>query len=827
VQQPSEAGQNASVLVVDENSMTSNRALHTVLDQVRANDQRLLLVGDSRQFTAIEAGQPHALLQQAGVTTLQLDQIQRQQNPTLLSAVHHAYDRQWPAVFHELDHCVVERPDADARLKALAQTYASLTPEEQAQTLVITLGNRERHQLNQYLQQALTEPLAKTGHTTTILTPRHFTRAEAQDARVYQPGDQVRFGAGVPSLGLQAGTYAEVRQNRPEVSGVELRRPDGERVLWRPRDHGSQVETYRPQSCTVQPGDLIQWTRTQRDQGLHSTELAQIQSAHDQKLTVQTITPTAQGLQPQGKPWTLQTDRPQDQHWDLAYAVTSYSAQGSTVKRVLMTADSQNANLLNQRAFLIGLTRAVDAFALYTDDKAALKSQLQMKTGDEPSALATAGQAPSPQNAEPQAQGATSRPQQANRDQAKYRALDAATVMHALHARTETVAQTLLGPPKERTPSHWVYSWSEVMGGDNQTRSGGSLYLAIDGPNRGCWFSFKAGEGGHLLQLIQQKERLNFKDALHKAQTLMGQPDVLMDAQLKEQAQLPGGQGESRNGFTDRQLRSIAYARKLVEGSQPVQGTLAETYLRDHRGIALNPWPASIRYHPGVYSKVNDAVRPALLAVARNQPNEVQAVQAVFLDNESGNKAQDLKVAKQTWGVPQGASVKLSHAHARHAYLAEGPETGLSVQQAQPEGEVHVTLGKNQFAHFEPGKHHQSVTLCLDHDRNNPQSDQATTKATEALSSKVNELWQARPEQAGTDYNDLLKTAGPQAVQASLNQASPGNEAAQVRQTQLRGYQAQRASICQPSQAGQQPTHPTQYQEPSSQPTKGDREPND
>jgi hypothetical protein len=480
-----------------------------------------------------------------------------------------------------------------------------------------------------------------------------------------------------------------------------------------------------------------------------------------------------------------------------------------------MTADSQNANLLNQRAFLIGLTRAVDAFALYTDDKAAFKSQLQVKTGDAPSALATAGQAPSPQNAEPQAEGATPRPQHANRDQAKSQSLDATTVMHALHARTETVAQTLLGPPKERTPSHWVYSWSEVMGGDNQTRRGGSLYLAIDGPNRGCWFSFKAGEGGNLLQLIQQKERLNFKDALHKAQTLMGQPDVLMDAQLKEQAQPPGGQGESRKGFTDRQQRSIAYAKKLVEGSQPVQGTLAETYLRDHRGIALNPWPASIRYHPGVYSKVNDAVRPALLAVARNQKNEVQAVQAVFLDNNSGNKTEGLKVAKQTWGVPKGASVKLSYGHARHAFLAEGPETGLSVQQAKPEGEVHVTLGKNQFTHFEPGKHHQSVTLCLDNDRSNPQSEQATTKATEALSSKVNEVWQAKPQKTGQDFNDVLRTSSCSAVQNELDHAKPANPKAYTYQSAVRDSnqsnqrerQAQRVK-----QAGSQPKQSNQHE---------------
>ena len=48
---------------------------------------RLVMVGDSRQLRAVDAGQPFRQLQQAGMATAVMDDIRRQRNPGLKAAV--------------------------------------------------------------------------------------------------------------------------------------------------------------------------------------------------------------------------------------------------------------------------------------------------------------------------------------------------------------------------------------------------------------------------------------------------------------------------------------------------------------------------------------------------------------------------------------------------------------------------------------------------------------------------------------------------------------------------------------------------------------------
>src|SRR5262249_29824706 len=151
--------------------------------------------------------------------------------------------------------------------------------------------------------------------------------------------------------------------------------------------------------------------------------------------------------------------------------------------------------------------------------------------------------------------------------------------------------------------------------------------------------------------------------------------------------------------------------------------------------IHLHSLPKDIRFHPGIYSKINAAIHPALLAIARNRDNQVQAVQAIYLNEITANKA-EVKVVKQTWGVLAGSSVDLSRDKHKEAlkkpspiYLAEGIETALSILQSLEQGQVKATLGKSNFAHSLIPKQTDHVVLCLDNDGANVKSDALINKA--------------------------------------------------------------------------------------------------
>ena len=71
---------------VDESSLTSTNQMKEFLNRLTPQD-RVILVGDVRQHQAVEAGRPFEQLQDAGMSTAKLDQIVRQKDPELKTAV--------------------------------------------------------------------------------------------------------------------------------------------------------------------------------------------------------------------------------------------------------------------------------------------------------------------------------------------------------------------------------------------------------------------------------------------------------------------------------------------------------------------------------------------------------------------------------------------------------------------------------------------------------------------------------------------------------------------------------------------------------------------
>ena len=59
-----------------------NEFLHGLKDS-----DRVVLVGDTRQHEAVEAGRPYQQLQEAGIQTARLDEIVRQKDPALKEVV--------------------------------------------------------------------------------------------------------------------------------------------------------------------------------------------------------------------------------------------------------------------------------------------------------------------------------------------------------------------------------------------------------------------------------------------------------------------------------------------------------------------------------------------------------------------------------------------------------------------------------------------------------------------------------------------------------------------------------------------------------------------
>ena len=111
--------------VLDESSLASTRQMHKFMQRLHRND-RVLLVGDTRQHESVEAGRPFAQLQEAGMKTAKLEEIVRQRDPELKHAVEELARGEVHKAVASLDmqgrvHQYANRED---RIAAIAREYA-------------------------------------------------------------------------------------------------------------------------------------------------------------------------------------------------------------------------------------------------------------------------------------------------------------------------------------------------------------------------------------------------------------------------------------------------------------------------------------------------------------------------------------------------------------------------------------------------------------------------------------------------------------------------------------------------------------------------------
>jgi ATP-dependent exoDNAse (exonuclease V) alpha subunit len=137
---------------VDESSLASTNQMRDFLARLGKQD-RVLLIGDTRQHQGVEAGRPFEQLQEAGMRTAKLDEIVRQKDPALKSAVEQLAKGDIYAALESLQRQdrVREIPDAQERIRAIAHAYTE-SPEK---TLIVSPDNASRRALNVAVREEL------------------------------------------------------------------------------------------------------------------------------------------------------------------------------------------------------------------------------------------------------------------------------------------------------------------------------------------------------------------------------------------------------------------------------------------------------------------------------------------------------------------------------------------------------------------------------------------------------------------------------------------------------------------------------------------------
>lgn len=351
----SSGGLNAHTLVVmDESGMVSAKDMHSVMLAVEKADARIVMVGDTQQLKAVQAGKPFAQLQAAGITVARMSDIQRQTNATLRQAVQHAAAGEVRDSLKLLTPKIAEIAHATDRHATIARHYCSLLPEQRSQTLIVAGTNAARAAINAQVRQGLC--LAGSGMAVTILQRNDLTQAQLKSSLSYMPGDIVEPQRHYASLGLLAGDLTRVVKSEPGC--ITLRREDGVEVDWRPTAMPN-VATFQEAPREMAIGDRIRFTANDYGSGVINGETGTVKELDREKGLLH-IEKT------DGSVVVLDSSRAL--HLDHGYCTTVHASQGQTCERVLVDADIKSA-MSSESLYYVAISRARSEVAIYTDDR--------------------------------------------------------------------------------------------------------------------------------------------------------------------------------------------------------------------------------------------------------------------------------------------------------------------------------------------------------------------------------------------------------------------------------------------------------------------------
>ena len=344
--------------VLDESSLASTRQMHEFIERLHRND-RVLLVGDSRQHEAVEAGRPFAQLQEAGMRTATLNDNVRQRDPELKQVVEQLASGQVGVAVESLDQQgrVHQVKGHDERIAAIAREYA----KSPSGTLVVSPDNRSRSEINQRIHNELQSRglVKRQEHSVRTLVPRQeMTGADRSWAQQYKVDDILRYSRTSKETGIQKGEYTRVLAVNPEENKLTVVRASAEQVSYDPRRQ-SGVSVYREEEKKFSVGDRIQFTAPSRELKIANRDLGTVESiGRDGAMWLRLDDERTVDFNPQRHP-----------HLDHGYAVTSYSSQGQTAERVLVNVDTELAarDLLNSRMAYVSISRGQFDAQIFTD----------------------------------------------------------------------------------------------------------------------------------------------------------------------------------------------------------------------------------------------------------------------------------------------------------------------------------------------------------------------------------------------------------------------------------------------------------------------------
>lgn len=352
-----------NVFVVDEAGLVSVREMRDLCRLAAANGNRLLLVGDVKQHSSVEAGDALRCLQYYGdVPVLRLTEIRRQKKPAYREAVRLLARGQAADALRQFGRlgAVTEIHDLPALFRAAATDYVR-TIQGGKSCLAISPVWSEVHAFTDEARRQMQSAglLAREEQQRLSVFPLKWTREQRRRVENYQAGDVLTFHRNSDIFRQ----HERVTVVRRAADVLVVRTPGDDEFTLNPRlVAGFDVGISK--TIPVAAGDRLQVRANLKPAGLRNGDLVTVaqQSADGILLADGRKMPE----------WFV--------HFTHGYATTSHAAQGKTIDHgILIMADAGIAGGSLKQAY-VSNSRFREDQMIFTSD-AKLAREAMMRSG--------------------------------------------------------------------------------------------------------------------------------------------------------------------------------------------------------------------------------------------------------------------------------------------------------------------------------------------------------------------------------------------------------------------------------------------------------------
>ena len=385
VNEPLQQAIRGRVIVVDEAGLVSVREMRDLCRLAARNDNRLLLVGDIKQHSSVEAGDAlRALQEYARVPAFRLTEIRRQHDPEYRKAVSLLARGDAFGAFNQLNRlgAVRELAGSDGLWQAAAADYVR-TVRSGKSCLAISPVWQEIHRFTSAAREQLKLAglLARDERSIVTVHPLKLTREERRQVRSYQPGDVLTFHQDYGAFRK----YDSLTVVRREDYQLLMNDAEGSQHRFDPRRvHGFDVGLAK--EMLVAAGDRLLMRANLPPAGIRNGDLVEVAGFGEDGGIV-----LKDGRQLPA--WF--------RNFSHGYATTSHAAQGKTVDRGILLMAGAGIAAGNLKQAYVSNSRFRESQMIYTSDKQAAREAM-MRPADrklalEMAALSSDVTAPSPE----------------------------------------------------------------------------------------------------------------------------------------------------------------------------------------------------------------------------------------------------------------------------------------------------------------------------------------------------------------------------------------------------------------------------------------------